>query len=232
MSACYLLRTNPSNQLQNENDLSFVGGRPRIPNSTAIPTCQLCGAELTFFFQVAFPDKHEWSELSMAVFACTSCAHEEYLIPEMLKGPLPGADIPEQFLEAYQKNFRILVFVTNEGTVKADYREKIQFSRWNLVTTPAYQASENKIGGVPNWLLDDEAPSTYNAGVPMIFLMQLLEEFKFDIVQDAPPQIRIGLRGKPQPSKHRYYEPFLGNNVYFFGTADHSKPLVYIVTQI
>ncbi|CAG9611928.1 hypothetical protein BACCIP111899_01100 [Bacillus rhizoplanae] len=232
MESSYLLKMDQSNQQQNESDLSFIGGHPCIPSSIEIPVCRLCGAEQTFFFQVAFPENHIWHDFSMAVFACTSCAHEEYLIPEMLHDTLLGVDVPKGFLESYQRNFKIIIFETNEGSLRNDYKEKVQFRRWNLTLTSETDRSENKIGGQPNWLLDDETPTTYNSTVAMYFLMQLMEDLKFDIVPDAPPQIRIGLRGKPEPSKHRYYELFLANNLYFFGTKDRSEPLVYILTQI
>lgn len=232
MESSYSLKMDQSHQQQKDSDLSFLGGFPRIPASTEIPICQLCGAEQTFFFQVAFPEGHTWQHLSMAVFACTSCAHEEYLIPEMLDDSLLDVDIPEGFLDSYQRNFRIIVFETKEGLVRKEYTEKVQFKRWNLKQTAKNDTSENKIGGHPSWLLDDETPATYNSTVPMFFLMQLLEDFKFDIVQGTPPQIIIGLRGNSEPSKHNYYELFLANNLYFFGTKNRTEPLVYIVTQV
>ncbi|WP_312476295.1 hypothetical protein [Neobacillus sp.] len=232
MESSYILKVDPSHQQQNESDRSFIGGYPSIAASMEIPVCQLCGAEETFFFQVDFPESHEWHDLSMAVFACTSCAHEEYLIPEMLQDTLPGVDIPKGFLESYQRNFKIIMFETKEGILRKDYKEKVQFKRWNLTPVSETAISENKIGGHPNWLLEDETPSSYNSTVPMFFLMQLMEDFTFDIVLDAPPQIVISLRGKPEPSKHRYYELFIANQLYFFGTNNRSEPLVYILTQV
>ncbi|CAM4016757.1 hypothetical protein [Lederbergia lenta] len=232
MESSYLLKLDQSNQEQKEVDSSFIGGQPCIPASIEMPVCELCGAEQTFFFQVAFPEDHVWQGFSMAVFACTSCAYEDYLIPEMLQVALLSANIPEGFLDSYQRNFKIIVFDTNEGTYRKNYKEKIQFKRWNLVSTSGASKGENKIGGQPNWLLDDEAPGMYKTTVPMFFLMQIWEGFTFDIVQDAPPQMIIGLKGNQEPSKHRYYELFLANNLYFFGTKERSEPLVYILTQI
>lgn len=232
MQPCYVLKTDASTDTQSEKDYSFIGGLPRIPEKTALPTCRLCGSELTFFFQVAFPNDHAWANLSMALFACTSCVHEEYFIPKMLDGPLPGINIPENFLTDYQKNFRVLVFKTEEGRLRHDYTEKVAFKRWQLVSSNRDSARETKIGGMPGWLLEDEAPATYNQTTPMVFLMQIQEDFPFDKLPDAPPQIMLGLTQEPEPSDDPYYELFLGNNVYFFGTKDSDDPLVYILTQI
>lgn len=230
MQPCYVLKADESTQNQAENDLSFVGGLPRIPEGEEMPSCRLCGAQLTFFFQVAFPEDHVWANRTMALFACTSCAHEDHFIPEMLDGPLAGADIPEHFLTSYQKNFRILVFDTDRGVVRSEYEPKVAFKRWKLVSSQA-GAQEHKIGGEPNWLLEDEAPATYRQTVPMFFLMQLLEGLTFEKLPEAPPQMTLGLTGEQEPSRDPFYRLFLSNNLYFFGTED-GEPLVYVLTQI
>ncbi|ALS28272.1 hypothetical protein IJ21_28760 [Paenibacillus sp. 32O-W] len=232
MDACWFIESKPAVSGQNADDTSFIGGRPRIPAGVDLPQCRLCGADLTFFYQVAFPAGHVWQSLSMAVFACTSCAHEQYLIPEMLTGVLAGADIPQGFLTQYQRNFRIVVFETRSGEQRMDYTPKIRFNRLELVPSRKTAAKRNKLGGKPNWLLDDESPATYASSVPMKFLMQWIEPPRFDLEDDAPAQIRLGLRGKPEPSRHRYYELFLGNQLYFFGTEAGHEPLVYVITQI
>ncbi|MCJ8008368.1 hypothetical protein ACFFF5_16125 [Lederbergia wuyishanensis] len=232
MESSYVLEVASIDTKQTENDLSFIGGQPCIPESMEIPVCQLCGAEQTFFFQIAFPQDHFWHGFSMAVFACTACAHEEYFIPEMLQEVLPGINIPKGFLETYQKNFKINIFETKEGIIRKDYKEKVEFQRWNLKPTSDSNLAHNKLGGQPNWLLDDEAPGTYMDSIPMFFLMQFMEGMKFKIVEEAPPQIILNLRGNPEPSKHRYYKLFLANYLYFFGTKDRSNPLVYVLTQI
>ncbi|MBP1914542.1 hypothetical protein J2Z23_001487 [Lederbergia galactosidilyticus] len=228
----YTLKLDNSGQVQKEDDLSFIGGQPRIPENLDIPSCSLCGSEQTFFFQIAFPEGHSWQEFSMAVFQCTNCANEEELIPEMLDVPLKGADIPKEFLKNYQRHFRILVFRTSAAIKpRQDYQEKIMFKRWVFETTTK-KDEMNKVGGQPLWLIEDEAPATYNGEISMTFLMQLGEGFEFELTENAPPQMRIGLRGDPEPSPNRYYELFLANQLYFFGTTEMTDPMVYVVTQI
>ncbi|MDM5199850.1 hypothetical protein QUF79_17705 [Fictibacillus enclensis] len=229
MEKSYLLMKESGQQ--EEGDLTFIGGFPRMPASEPLPTCELCGEKLTFFFQVSFPEKHSWEGRTMAVFACTKCAHEDFLIPEMLQDTLKGIDIPQGFLESYQKNFRILLFETENGELRNDYDQIIKFVRWRQ--SPAENPDEihAKIGGSPDWLLDNETPATYKTKVPMIFLMQLPQDMKFETVENAPPQTILNLEGKPASSRHSYYELFLANQIYFFGTKD-MEPLVYILTQI
>jgi hypothetical protein len=100
------------------DQLSFIGGKPRLPSEKKIPACQLCSSPQTFFFQIAMCDGAMWEDNTLGVFQSTKCADENHLIPEMLGSePLSGADIPEGFLIQYQRNFSFVVFPTCEGTM-------------------------------------------------------------------------------------------------------------------
>jgi hypothetical protein len=194
-----------------------------------IPTCALCGSEQTFFLQVAFPGDHEWGGLSLAVFACTSCTDEERLIPEMLPGPLCGVDIPKGFLTSYQRNFCFLVFSTY-ATLRRGHVEKVRFKTLVLEPSDDPTVDGHKIGGAPNWALEDEAPGT--SRTPMVFLLQLQQGYEFETVEGAPRQMELDLDGKPKPAARAHYHLFLGNALYLFGTGDLQEPLVYAVTQV
>lgn len=231
MNPCFILEINAVDIIQEEKHQNYIGGIPHLPEEEPIPACQLCKEQLTFFFQVSYPEEHSWHGFSMGVFQCTSCVHEDYLVPEMLEGTLTNIHIPERFLEDYQKNFRVIVFETSKGILKSDYKPKIKFKKIELTKTIQDDINANKIGGKVNWILEDEAPASYNAKIRMIFLLQILEGATFDLLPDAPPQMELSLTGKPVPSDHSYYELFLGNQLYFFGTIDSCKQ-VYIITQV
>lgn len=132
----------------------------------------------------------------------------------------------------YQKNFKIEVFETADGAIKNDYKEKVKFKKITLIEEMDKELFNNKIGGSPNWVADDETPGSCDKTEPMIFLMQLLEDFNFEKLPDAPSQIKLSLTKKQEPSNNDYYELFLGNNIYFFGTASVDSPLVSILTQV
>lgn len=231
MDPCYLLRFDLERPQTDEAE-SFAGGKPRIPPWQPIPICGLCQNEQAFYFQVAFPVGHEWPGHTLAVFACSSCMDEDLLIPQMLRGPLCGIEIPEDFLERYQVNFRLLIFPTAEGRIRSTYSEKVSFQSIELQPEKNLSAAGNKIGGRPNWLLEDESPGLYAGKTPMYFLMQLEEGLEFAIVPDAPPQVKMGLDGRPKLSTERTYELFLRNGLYFFGTRRAPKKEVYIITQV
>lgn len=229
MSQAYLLKGAEGSQAESAD--SFIGGKPKLLPGEAIPVCKLCNAPQTFFFQVAFPADNEWAGLSLATFACTSCADKKQLIPQMLDVPLPGVDIPDGFLESYQVNFRFLVFESAKAVVHAAYQEKVAFQRLELEPTdPATPG--NKLGGDPNWLQEDEAPASYAGRTPMFFLVQLERGLQYPTVAGAPPQIKIGLSGNPQPANYPYYKLFISNAIYLFGTEDRAQPLVYALTQV
>jgi hypothetical protein len=166
----------------------------------------------------------------LAVFACTSCVDEGSLIPEMLNEKLLGADIPDGFLERYQRNFRFVVFDADAGSLRTDYQPRVEYRRIKLSPLKASSQAVSKIGGTPLWMLDDESPATYAGRDRMEFLLQIGEKAEFPMVKGAPPQVELDLSGKPTPSPLSFYQLFLGNQLYFFGV--NGPPLVYVITQI
>lgn len=209
--------------------LSFIGGKPRLPVGKVVPCCQLCGSPQTFFFQVAMPEGAAWEGSTLSVYQCTRCADEDHLIPEMLHSGLTGADIPEGFLNK-QPNFTFVVFPTDQGAIVSEYEKSILFSEIQFVEGNT-AGSFGKLGGMPDWILDDESPATYGGNVQMVFLLELTPGFRFEITSNAEPQIELDLAGEPSPSPLNYYQLFIGNALYFFGTSSGDKA-VYAITQI
>lgn len=218
--------------VQNDSYKSFIGGKPCLPTGTEIPSCTLCNREQTFFFQVAFPARHPWADLTLAAFQCTSCANENFLIPEMLQQELKGVDIPHSFLKTYQRNFRFLVFHTNDAKIIPSYEERIVFHPWSLEFSASSRRTGTIVGGAPRWILGDETPGAYSGTLELYFLMQLKSEFTFPIHVDAPQQVKVTYAGGVWPDE-AFYSLFLQNEVYFFGTdPSQSEPLVYCITQV
>lgn len=232
MQECWTLEMIDSIDLQEDKYLSFIGGKPLLPKHMDIPKCKLCDAEQTFFFQVAFPNGHAWSGLTISTFLCTSCADTDHIIPKMLDGPLNNTDIPQKFLDKYQENFGFLVFETNLGEMRLNYSEKVRYRAIYLRPVDDPSTDGNKLGGVPNWILEDESPGSYMAKFNMCFLLQLEVGMQFDVLNHVLPQMEIGLRGNIEPSPNRYYQLFNGNKVFLFGVCDQNCPLVYAITQI
>jgi hypothetical protein len=150
----------------------------------------------------------------------------------MLSGPLRRAEIPAGFLETYQTNFRFLVFDTARGQPSDDYVERVKFQLLHLKESKNPDVERNKIGGNPNWILEDESPGSYGGNTPMFFLLQLLDGLQFDLRDEAPRQIELGLDGLPKLSAARYYELFISNRIFLFGTSDRAHLGVYAITQV
>lgn len=228
----YRLEADRTITAQRVDSETFIGGHPKLPADDALPICSLCGALQSFFLQVAFPHGHYWDGLSMAVFACTSCVDENYLIPEMLQARLYLAVIPDGFLDTYQRNFRLLVFETGSGVVRRDYSERVRFQALRVVEAEAPEEGHSiRLGGASEWILEDESPESYQ-GVPMFFLLQIPPDFHFGLVPGAPRQIELSLAGTPEESPNDYYLLFNGNAIYLFGTRSGLEPKIYVITQI
>jgi hypothetical protein len=215
-------------KLSSGSSIGFIGGRPELP-SGAMPSCELCGARQTFYFQIRFPSGHAWCGQTLAVFACTSCANDAYLVPEMLDA-LPGADVSAQFLESYERNFRFLVFPTSAEVPVVGHEARLE--RTELYCVSATKTPAGAIGKLqdPHWVLENEAPTSVG-GVPAHFLLQLYAELEFGTVSTAPPQRELDLSGCQADALPGRYELFLANELYFYGGAPESGQ-VYVFTQV
>ena len=231
MSAGWVLKFGDNAPVQDIDQESFAGGKPKLPKGTAIPHCKLCGNEQSFFFQLAFPDGHIWEKNSLAVFACTSCANRDHFIPKMLDMPLYQADIPSSFLEDYQVNFALIVFETDLGELVDSYEIKVSYKPIILVPALDKSINESRVGGEPVWYLDDEGPATCDSKYKMHFLFQLVDGIQFDIDDGVCRQMGKGL-SLNKFSENSFYTLFLQNFIYFYGVDVGDKKLVYVLTQI
>ncbi|MDR6553764.1 hypothetical protein [Paenibacillus qinlingensis] len=216
--SCYQVTINEDSNQTNDAK-SYIGGVPTLPNDISIPCCKLCSAEMTFFLQIAFPTQHKWNGYTLALFCCTSCVDEKYFIPEMLTGRISKAIIPEGFLDEYQRNFSVIVFDTSEGIIKDCYVPKVKYKHLDLLSSIEPKEIKFKVGGTPRWYLGDETPSRYGDSSEMNFLMQIPGDFEFEILPDAPKQVKLGLGKKVTTLNRPFYRLFLANNIYFLELA-------------
>lgn len=81
--------------------------------------------------------------------------------------------------------------------------------------------------------MQDETPRSCDEKVPMVFLFQLARDTRFQMADGAPAQIEFSfLSGrKAQPSRKGYYELFLGNALYVFGTVGLNPALLFPIVQ-
>lgn len=216
------------NGSQGNKQSSFIGGKPWLPKDVSTPFCELCNKEMTFYFQIAFPEDHLWCDHTFSMWACTKCADKNHLIPRMIQPPLKDAVIPPGFLREYQKNFRTLVFATESAHLLEGYEEKIQFGHLHFDTHSSEGVLFGLIGFEPEWILEDESPATYG-DKRLHFLFQTYLDIEFPILNDAKQQAKVdlGLTIYDQD----YYELFIQNGIYFFGLLPPANE-VYILTQV
>ena len=139
----------------------------------------------------------------MAVFACTSKVTSIY-------------EDDDDFVEKYQRAFRIMVFETERGEMMRGYVERVAFAPLEL--EGRRQGAIGFLNDKPKWENGDNAPATV-AGSPAMFLFQLFAEVTFPFDDEPEPVVDEGL-----------YQLFLQNNVYFFGGTTPDSA-VYVITQ-
>jgi len=224
-----------SNTVQAESDRTFRGGVPNMPKHLQLPICTLCGAEMTFYFQIAFPDRHVWNGWIMCVFHCTSCYDVENFWPKAAYGGM--IHIPDDYVDKYQTNFRVLVYEISETSLmRTEARRVLKFERIvleKLNPNNRYYGT-TKVGGKPAWSYENE-PDLYKRmtymGGGFVFLMQIAADWKFTPLEEAPPQPWFQ---PPETYKESpYYYLFNGPPIYFLGTTSLNldPPRVYVIAQ-
>jgi hypothetical protein len=205
-------------------DTSFKGGVPNIPERFSIPYCEQCNSEMIFFFQITFPKNHVWEGKIMAFFHCISCNDTEKYWPKVLYVQDQIA-IPDNLLDTYQTNFRILVFDSNDSLLlRSQFAQKVKFEKisFEKINPKAKYSNTTKVGGKPAWDVSqiegiDELyrEITYMGG-GVEFLMQTERDWPFIRLPNTAPQFDYYQEGSPL---YNLYRPFMGPKMYFLGTT-------------
>lgn len=208
---------------------SYIGGQPILPSNIDLPLCPN-GKPMTFFFTLQFPRNHRWHGYRISFFSATDDFDENHTIPEMLHSGTKGAVIPDSFLRHYQKYFKVFLFEDGDSLILENYeqriiKENLEFS--DIAGTNVFGWAGEK----PQWILDDEAPLSYE-GLSLDFLFQIKGEQVFKITDLSPPQIEMDIFGGAKDRVKRDYTFFNQNETFFFGCKSKSADnRVFIVTQ-
>lgn len=229
---------------QVKDSTSFIGGKPCLPPSLPLPKCTICGAPLTFFFQVEFPAGHMWFGKSLAFFYCTNSIWKHNSVdqfpPQIHASKKNNFIIPFGSLapEKYQTLFRAYIFDTVEGKLREDYPERVAYHKisWKKsirknLKTPII------LGGEPIWTgskkFGQERPILYDDR-PMDLILQIADYFNFDHLPDAPAEMKKthDPRNPFVPRSQLNYTLFHEfNRVYLWGTTDFADNSVYLNVQ-
>jgi hypothetical protein len=214
---------------QTDADVARIGGFPNLPPDLELPICKRCGARMTFFFQIAFPQKHPWAGRIMAVFACTSSPDRDHIDPPIAPD---RRHLPDHFLDEYEQSFALMNFESQPTVMRREYIPVLKFERLELKPLRSLTAQVTRVGGKPNWRIGNDFPGQY-MGSRFDFLMQIWGsglEFEFTKLDDAPPQAQVPWFGDPYRLDGKY--ALLGGPpLYFFGTTDLESPRVYVLNQ-
>jgi len=214
-------------EAQTDGVLSFVGGCPNLQGDVPLPTCDFCAAQMTFYFQIGLPEGHEWAGKILSFFGCTSCEPLNFGTPP---SPPDVQRPPDGFLDTFQKNFRVMVQDAGDHELRRDLEPRIEFERLVLRPSRKTKVASTHIGGRPVWTwYGDETPVSYQ-GQPFIFLLQIVDDWNFTKMPEAPEQYCYPFLGDPYPHPGSY-EIFSGLPLYFFGVVHEGRYQVYVLNQ-
>lgn len=247
MSVSYKVILDASEHPQSVQDLSFKGGLPNLPDRFDLPYCHFCQLPLTFFFQIAFPEKHVWQGRIMAFFYCTAlehgtgpCGYEDDWVDIVYTEDYKH--LPDGILDSYQKNFCTYVFNADEETnLQGKFAERIAFERLTFEPIDPNERHDGvtKVGGKIAWCnfpSDAEHADMYKEitymGGGVDFLMQFSQsqDWRFKRLPDAPYQHQY--QYKRPDAGNQIYRLFRGAPLKFFGTnspqLDPPRVLMYM----
>jgi hypothetical protein len=204
---------------------SFIGGYPLTPENFNLPFCKHCQKPMTFYMQIQFPNDHAWALKTLSIFSCTHTEENEF--PEMSSDLL---NLPDYFLDTYQKHFQFFVFSESEILhINYQYQPIIKFLPLEIKKINNRRYKKSKIGELPNWTLGDDTPQSY-MGSRLTFLFQLESDFVFPRLPFAEKQV-VRKFMYQQSGFIENYQLFSGLPLFFFGTLDLQEPKVYVLNH-
>lgn len=212
-----------------QNSVSYIGGKPMLPNELAIPVHPETGRTMTFFFQIRMPENHAWNDKLISVFCVTDDYVSDKMLPVMVTYNEFGYDVDSSFIKSDQKYFRIVVSDFNSCSIREDYNEILAYQP--LILSESEQNSFGYIGDNPLWLLEDETPLTLDSKNQFDFLFQINLDINFPKLDTSPRQIIENFEAS-SGTRESYiddYSLFTGNSVFFFG--EKQSQLIYMVLQ-
>ncbi len=222
-------------EAQRGDELSHVGGRPLLPVGTPIPTCSATGTEMTFFFQLHLARSAQFESRVVSFFAVTDHVDDGAYLPK-LPGSLPGAVLDSSFFAKVPSFYRIFCFDPTRAARVSAYRETVKYRRLRF-DEPHGEGGVmfGHVGGAPDWILDDEAPYSFNGLASSVeFLFQTELDYEFETVPGAPRQqeqdYSVGGGGSCD-SLLDTYDLFVANALYVFGLRDGAEERIYVVPQ-
>ena len=184
-----------------------------------------------------------WAGKSLAFFFCSSYQKHEsglWMPPEIHPTEMNLFAIPDGALdvEVYQTLFRAIVFDTLDGAMREDYQERVVYQE--IIWKPNKKKVKSVpiiLGGEPIWIgyrnYPKRQPASYQ-GKPMDLILQIAEDFNFEKLPDAPPEMNkcfqqnIPFAERTQADYTLFCE---FNRIYLWGPKDPSNPVVYINIQ-
>lgn len=208
---------------------SYIGGKPMLPADVSMPVHPESGSQMTFFFQVLFPEWHKWAGKLISIFCVTDDFVLDRILPEMVTYNESGYNVDSDCIQFKQDFFKIIVSDVKQCTEKKEYKEVLRYQA--LEISKDETNSFGFIGTKPIWLLDDESPFTLDGKGFFEFLFQINIDLYFPKIESAPKQKTESFE-ETSGIRDCYiddYSLFAGNAVYFFG--EKNSELVYMVSQ-
>lgn len=205
-----------------ENILGTIGGSPPLPVGTRWPRCRLCNSELIAFIDLRLPRVANvpfQAGSRLQIFACREhddIAGTVYSDYSRFEAASRRRELPANYWELSDGHYAVRLVPPSVRTQAAGNEERL--SRRYLAAGPlANEGADGfKLFGKPCWFQDPE-DHVCACGAPMELLLQVPENYGFEMAEGAPAQ--------PNSCSRTQYCLFLGNQLYLLACAKQCHPL-------
>ncbi len=218
---------------QDTNWLSYIGGKPMLPQSVQLPQFSVDGKPMTFFFQIQMPRGRAFENKIISVFCQTTYMDGNTYIPRLPKFGT-NSNLSREFFANYYSFFNIYVFDPRQCEIRREYNDIITYSQIEFKSNAGDDECIGRINERPEWILDDECPSLFEGDAHRIhFLFQLREGLHFAKLPGVARQTSVDPSDGVTlaPSMWDHYELFCANELYFFGINYDSVNRILVIPQ-
>jgi hypothetical protein len=205
-----------------KNCVGRIGGTAQLRVDTEWPRCRLCDDRMVAYFEIRIPKLQGVpfrAGSRLQAFACRG--HDD------IAGPIYGdyapfsaasqsVKLPENYWDITDGHY-LLRLMPPAAATYAPQREARLVHKWVAAPQRMDETADGfKLFGEPFWLQDPETHACA-CGAPMKLLLQVPENYGFDMSEGAPEQ--------PNSFSRTQYCLFLGNQLYLLACVKQCHPL-------
>ena len=207
---------------------TFIGGAPLLPANSTWPDCRICGDVLVHFLSVELPEAKSIGFNAGSILQIFACRQHDDIAGTIYSGynryqsACASTALPSSYWEISDGHYLIRLLQPDGLVAPASIEKRLAYRALDAIRKEDSKADPLlalKLFGYPNWWQDPEE-HVCSCGAKMRLLLQIPDNFGFDMAQDAPEQ--------PNSFSAKQYCLFLGNQLYLLACERQCHPMALL----